>query len=57
MSKRKSKRKAWEGPTTINGKTTTRAEAYKEAYEKIYGKKAPMSKIMKECKEYGEKKK
>jgi septum formation inhibitor-activating ATPase MinD len=57
MSKGKSKRKAWEGPTTINGKTTTRAEAYKETYEKIYGKKAPMSKIMKECKKYGEKKK
>jgi len=48
VSKRKSKRKAWEGPTTINGKTTTRTEAYKEVYEKIYGKKAPMSKIIKE---------
>ena len=48
MSKRKSKRKAWEGPTTINGKTTTRTEAYKEVYEKIYGKKAPMSKTIKE---------
>jgi|TARA_R100001480_G_scaffold109839_1_gene111166 hypothetical protein len=39
MSKGKSKRKAWEGPTTANGKTTTRTEAYKEVYEKIYGKK------------------
>jgi len=48
VSKGKSKRKAWEGPTTANGKTTTRAEAYKEAYERTYGKKAPMSKIIKE---------
>jgi hypothetical protein len=44
MSKGKSKRKAWEGPTTANGKTTTRTEAY----ERTYGKKAPMSKIIKE---------
>ncbi len=48
MSKGKSKRKAWEGPTAANGKTTTRTEAYKEAYERTYGKKAPMSKTIKE---------
>ena len=42
MSGRKSKRRAWEGPTTANGKTTPRAERYKRIYEEIYGKKAPM---------------
>jgi hypothetical protein len=41
---KKSKRRAWEGPTTANGKTTPRAERYKRIYEKIYGKKAPTGK-------------
>ena len=41
---KKSMRRAWEGPTTANGKTTPRAERYKRIYEKIYGKKAPTGK-------------
>ena len=45
MGRKKSKRRAWEGPTTANGKTTSRTEEYKRIYEKIFGKK---SKIRKE---------
>jgi len=41
---KKSMRRAWEGPTTANGKTTPRAERYKRIYEEIYGKKAPTGK-------------
>ena len=41
MSKGKSKRKAWEGPTTYKGKTTSRTEGYKEIYRRIYKENTP----------------
>jgi len=50
MSGRKSKRRAWEGPTTANGKTTPRTEEYKRIYEKIFGKKVKSEKKLKELK-------
>ncbi len=41
MSKGKSKRKAWESPTTYKGKTTSRTEEYKEIYRRIYKENTP----------------
>jgi len=41
MSKGKSKRTAWEGPTTYKGKTTSRTEGYKEIYRRIYKENTP----------------
>ena len=41
MSRGKSKRTAWESPTTYKGKTTSRTEGYKEIYRRIYKENTP----------------